>query len=137
MNETIEYLRERIPRTPQAILVLGSGLGGLADEIEEPVHLPFGEIPGFPRRTQELAGHAGRLVVGRFEGVEVAAMQGRFHLYEGWTPAEVALPVRALAGLGSRILLLTNAAGGLRPGMEPGDLMVIADHLNLMGQNPL
>ncbi|MFL5383402.1 MAG: purine-nucleoside phosphorylase [Longimicrobiaceae bacterium] len=137
MNETIEYLRERIPAPPRAILVLGSGLGGLADEIEEPVSIPFGEIPGFPRRTQELAGHAGRLVVGRFEGVEVAAMQGRFHLYEGWTPAEVALPVRALAALGSRTLLLTNAAGGLRPGMEPGDLMVIADHINLMGQNPL
>ncbi|MFL5537607.1 MAG: purine-nucleoside phosphorylase, partial [Longimicrobiaceae bacterium] len=83
MNETIEYLRERIPAPPRAILVLGSGLGGLAEEIEEPVSIPFGEIPGFPRRTQELAGHAGRLVVGRFEGVEVAAMQGRFHLYEG------------------------------------------------------
>jgi len=137
MNETIEYLRQMISRPPQAILVLGSGLGGLADEIEEPVRIPFDEIPGFPRRTQELLGHAGRLVVGRFEGVEVAAMQGRFHLYEGWSPAEVALPVRALAALGSRTLLLTNAAGGLRPGMEPGDLMVIADHLNLMGQNPL
>jgi purine-nucleoside phosphorylase len=137
MNETIEYLRQKISRPPEAILVLGSGLGGLADEIEEPVRIPFDEIPGFPRRTQELLGHAGRLVVGRFEGVEVAAMQGRFHLYEGWTPAEVALPVRALAALGSRTLLLTNAAGGLRPGMEPGDLMVIADHLNLMGQNPL
>jgi purine-nucleoside phosphorylase len=137
MNETIEYLRARIPRPPQATLVLGSGLGGLADEIDEPVRIPFDEIPGFPRRSQELVGHAGRLVVGRFEGVEVAAMQGRFHLYEGWSPAEVALPVRALAGLGSRVLLLTNAAGGLRPGMQPGDLMVIADHINLMGQNPL
>jgi purine-nucleoside phosphorylase len=137
MNETIEYLRQKISHPPEATLVLGSGLGGLADEIEEPVRIPFDEIPGFPRRTQELLGHAGRLVVGRFEGVEVAAMQGRFHLYEGWTPAEVALPVRALAALGSRTLLLTNAAGGLRPGMEPGDLMIIADHLNLMGQNPL
>jgi purine-nucleoside phosphorylase len=137
MNETIEYLRGKIPRPLQAILVLGSGLGGLADEIEDPVHVPFDEIPGFPRRTQALQGHAGRLVVGQFEGVEVAAMQGRFHLYEGWTPAQVALPVRALAALGARTLLLTNAAGGLRPGMEPGDLMVIADHLNLMGQNPL
>src|SRR5262245_4547160 len=137
MNDTIEFLRSRIARPPRAILVLGSGLGGLADEIEAPVSIPFGEIPGFPRRTQELVGHAGRLVVGRFEGVEVAAMQGRFHLYEGWTPAEVALPVRALAALGTKVLLLTNAAGGLRPGMEPGDLMVIADHINLMGQNPL
>ena len=137
IHETIEFLRGRIAQPPEAILVLGSGLGGLADEVEEPVSIPFDTIPGFPRRTQELVGHAGRLVVGRFEGVQVAAMQGRFHLYEGWTPAEVALPVRALAALGPRALLLTNAAGGLRPGMEPGDLMVIADHLNLMGQNPL
>jgi purine-nucleoside phosphorylase len=137
LQETIEYLRGRIAAPPRAVLVLGSGLGGLADEIEEPVSIPFDQIPGFPRRTQELVGHAGRLVVGRFEGVEVAAMQGRFHLYEGWTPAQVALPVRALAALGTQALLLTNAAGGLRPGMEPGDLMLIADHINLMGQNPL
>lgn len=137
MNETVDFIRGRIPRPPRATLVLGSGLGGLADEIEDPVFIPFDEIPGFPRRTQALVGHAGRLVVGRLEGVQVAAMQGRFHLYEGWTPAEVALPVRALAAAGSGVLLLTNAAGGLRPGMEPGDLMVIADHINLMGQNPL
>ena len=137
LQETIDYLRGRIAAPPRAVLVLGSGLGGLADEIEEPVSIPFDQIPGFPRRTQALVGHAGRLVVGRFEGVEVAAMQGRFHLYEGWTPAQVALPVRALAALGTKVLLLTNAAGGLRPGMEPGDLMLIADHINLMGQNPL
>ena len=137
MNETIDYLRGRIAAPPRAVLVLGSGLGGLADEIEDPVSIPFDQVPGFPRRTQALVGHAGRLVVGRFEGVEVAAMQGRFHLYEGWTPAQVALPVRALAALGTEALVLTNAAGGLRPGMEPGDLMLIADHINLMGQNPL
>jgi purine-nucleoside phosphorylase len=137
IQDTIDFLRGRITEPPHAVLVLGSGLGGLADEIEAPVFIPFDQVPGFPRRTQELAGHAGRLVVGRFEGVQVAAMQGRFHLYEGWTPAQVALPLRALAALGPRTLLLTNAAGGLRPGMEPGDLMVIADHLNLMGQNPL
>ncbi len=137
IHDTIHFLRERFTRAPHAILVLGSGLGGLADEIEDAVAIPFDQIPGFPRRTQELAGHAGRLVAGRLEGVEVAAMQGRFHLYEGWSPAEVALPVRALAALGPRAMLLTNAAGGLRPGMQPGDLMLIADHVNLMGQNPL
>jgi purine-nucleoside phosphorylase len=137
LEPTIHFLRERVTRAPHAILVLGSGLGGLADEIEDPVAIPFQDIPGFPQRTQELAGHAGRLVVGRLEGVEVAAMQGRFHLYEGWSPAEVALPLRALAALGPQAMLLTNAAGGLRPGMQPGDLMLIADHLNLMGQNPL
>jgi len=137
IHETIHFLRERFTRAPHAILVLGSGLGGLADEIEDPVAIPFDQIPGFPRRTQELAGHAGRLVAGRLEGVEVAAMQGRFHLYEGWSPADVALPVRALAALGPQVMVLTNAAGGLRPGMQPGDLMLIADHINLMGQNPL
>jgi len=137
ITETIHFLRERVTRAPHAILVLGSGLGGLAEEIEDAVRIPFSEIPGFPRRTQELAGHAGALVAGRMEGVEVATMQGRFHLYEGWSPADVALPVRALAALGAGVMLLTNAAGGLRPGMEPGDLMLIADHLNLMWRNPL
>jgi purine-nucleoside phosphorylase len=137
IHDTVHFLRERITRAPHAVLVLGSGLGGLADEIEDPVAIPFDQIPGFPRRTQELAGHAGRLVAGRMEGVEVAAMQGRFHLYEGWSPADVALPVRALAALGAETMLLTNAAGGLRPGMQPGDLMLIADHINLMWKNPL
>ncbi|HYW05497.1 MAG TPA: purine-nucleoside phosphorylase, partial [Longimicrobium sp.] len=137
IHDTIAFLRERVTRAPHAILVLGSGLGGLADEIEDAVRIPFGEIPGFPRRTQELAGHAGALVVGRWGGVEVATMQGRFHLYEGWRPADVALPIRALAALGAQTMLLTNAAGGVRPGMTPGDLMIIADHINLMNGNPL
>ena len=109
----------------------------MADDIEDAVRIPFGDIPGFPRRTQELAGHAGQLVAGRLEGVEVAAMQGRFHLYEGWQPADVALPVRALAALGAETMLLTNAAGGIRPGFQPGDLMLMADHINLMLRNPL
>ena len=137
IHDTITFLRERVTRAPHAILVLGSGLGGLADEIEDAVRIPFGDIPGFPRRTQELAGHAGALVVGRWNGVEVATMQGRFHLYEGWRPADVALPIRALAAVGAEVMLLTNAAGGVRPGMTPGDLMIIADHINLMGANPL
>lgn len=135
--ETVAFLRERFTRAPHAILVLGSGLGGLADEIEDAVRIPFAEIPGFPRRTQELAGHAGALVAGRLEGVEVAAMQGRFHLYEGWEPEDVALPVRALAAMGAGTLLVTNAAGGIRPGLRPGDLMLIADHVNFMWRNPL
>jgi purine-nucleoside phosphorylase len=137
IGETIHFLRERVTRAPHAVLVLGSGLGGMAEEIEDAVRIPFSSIPGFPRRTQELVGHAGTLVAGRLEGVEVAAMQGRFHLYEGWRPEDVALPVRALAALGARAMLLTNAAGGVRPGMEPGDLMLIADHLNLMWRHPL
>lgn len=137
IEPTVAFLRERFTRAPHAVLVLGSGLGGLADEIEDAVRVSFDDIPGFPRRTQALAGHAGQLVAGRMEGVEVVAMQGRFHLYEGWDPADVALPVRALAALGAQAMVLTNAAGGIRPGFAPGDLMLIADHLNLMFRNPL
>ena len=137
ISETVHFLRERITRAPHAVLVLGSGLGGMADEIEDAVRIPFGDIPGFPRRTQALAGHAGQLVAGRLEGVEVAAMQGRFHLYEGWAAGDVALPVRALAALGAETMVLTNAAGGIRPGFVPGDLMLIADHINMMFRNPL
>jgi purine-nucleoside phosphorylase len=135
MEETIAFLRERVTRAPAAALVLGSGLGGLADEIQDAVRIPYARIPGFPRST--VAGHVGALVAGILNGVEVVAMQGRFHLYEGWDAAEVALPIRALSALGVELLLLTNAAGGLRPGMGSGDLMLLADHLNLTGRNPL
>jgi purine-nucleoside phosphorylase len=117
------------------VLVLGSGLGGLADEIVDAVRVPYADIPGFPRST--VTGHAGALVAGILNGVEVVAMQGRFHLYEGWEPADVAFPIRVLGALGAELLLLTNAAGGLRAGMEPGDLMLISDHINLTGRNPL
>jgi purine-nucleoside phosphorylase len=134
-EETLAFLRERVTRAPGAALVLGSGLGGLADEIQDAVRIPYAEIPGFPRST--VAGHAGALVAGILNGVEVVAMQGRFHLYEGWDAAEVALPIRALSALGAELLLLTNAAGGLRPGMESGELMLLADHINLTGRNPL
>jgi purine-nucleoside phosphorylase len=135
MEETIAFLRERITRAPAVILVLGSGLGGLAEEIGDAVAIPYGDIPGFPRST--VVGHAGRLVAGIMNGVEVVAMQGRFHLYEGWEPSVVGLPIRALGALGARALVVSNAAGGIRPGMQAGDLMLIADHLNLMGRNPL
>lgn len=135
IHETVSFLRERLTRAPAAILVLGSGLGGLADEIQDPVRIPYAEIPGFPRST--VVGHAGALVAGIWEGVEVVVLQGRFHLYEGWDPADVVLPVRALAALGAQLLMVTNAAGAVRPGLRPGDLMLIADHLNLMGRNPL
>ena len=135
VEPTVAFLRERLTRAPAAILVLGSGLGSLADEIQDAVRIPYEEIPGFPRST--VAGHAGALVAGIWEGVEVVAMQGRFHLYEGWDPTAVALPIRALSALGARTLLITNAAGGVRPGMQPGDLMLIADHINLTGRNPL
>ncbi|MDQ3555331.1 MAG: purine-nucleoside phosphorylase [Gemmatimonadota bacterium] len=135
LDETVRFLRERAPGPPRVVLVLGSGLGGLAEEIENPTRVPYEEIPGFPRST--VAGHAGALLFGRWEGVEVAAMQGRFHLYEGWSPEQVARPIRALGSLGASAMLLTNAAGGIRPGLRPGDLMLISDHINLTGRNPL
>ncbi len=135
MPSPVPFLRERLTRAPHVILVLGSGLGSLADTLDDPVRVPYSEIPGFPHSTVE--GHAGELVVGEMAGVEVAVMAGRFHLYEGWDASDVATPIRTMRALGAELLLLTNAAGGLRPGMQPGDLMLIADHINLMGRNPL
>ena len=116
-------------------LVLGSGLGAFADDLQDAVAIPYAEIPGFARPTVE--GHAGRLVSGTIEGVPVVAMQGRFHYYEGYTFEEVVFPVRSLGLLGIKSLVLTNAAGGLNVELDQGSLMVISDHLNLMGANPL
>jgi purine-nucleoside phosphorylase len=135
VQEAAEMLRERTREAPEVLLVLGSGLGELAEEVEDPVAVPYGDIPGFPLSTVE--GHVGRFVFGRLEGVPVAAMQGRFHLYEGWSPAEVVLPVRVAAELGARAMLVTNAAGGASPHLSPGDLMLITDHINATGTNPL
>lgn len=135
MNDTLSFLRERVTRAPAAVLVLGSGMGGLTEALVDPVRLPYAQIPGFPRST--VAGHAGELVVGILGGAEVAMMAGRFHLYEGWSAAEVVAPIRALAALGAELLFLTNAAGGIRDGLRPGSLMLVADHLNLSGHNPL
>jgi purine-nucleoside phosphorylase len=131
------FIRARLPAADEVrvALVLGSGLGAFADALEEARALDYAEIPGFARPTVE--GHAGRLVVGRTGGVGVAAMQGRFHFYEGYTLEEVTFPVRALGLLGVKSLVLTNAAGGLNNSFEQGALVVISDHLNLMGTNPL
>ena len=121
--------------TPRLGIVLGSGLGGLADALDDAVAVPYAEIPGFPPST--VAGHAGRFVLGTLEGVPVACMQGRFHLYEGHPPAVIKLPIRTFAALGVEALLLTNAAGSLRAEAAPGSLMLITDHLNFMWTNPL
>jgi len=134
-SEAVEFLRARLPATPEVVLVLGSGLGGVVEDFTSPVRIPYQEIPGFPVSTVE--GHSGAVVAGRWAGVEVVAMQGRLHLYEGGSPERVAFPLRVLSGLGVRIAVLTNAAGGIRPGWRPGDLMLIADHLNFMFTNPL
>lgn len=120
---------------PRVAIVLGSGLGPLADEVQSAIRIPHSAIPGFPEPGVE--GHKGELVAGSLEGVPVIAQSGRFHLYEGLAPAVAALPVRVYAGLGVRTLILTNAAGGVRPTFQAGTLMLIADHINLMWRNPL
>lgn len=135
LTEILAALRERVTRRPRVMLVLGSGLGDLADELEDPVSIPFDELPGLPPAT--VAGHLGRFVVGRLEGVECIALQGRYHLYEGHSPAQVALPIRLMAALGARTLIVTNAAGGINPAFRAGDLMLIDDHINFMFANPL
>jgi purine-nucleoside phosphorylase len=129
------FIRSRAGGDARIALVLGSGLGAFADQLEEAEAIPYSEIPGFARSTVE--GHAGRLVVGGVGGVTVAAMQGRFHFYEGYTLEEVTFPIRTLALLGAKSLVLTNAAGGLNNSFEQGSLVLISDHLNLMGANPL
>jgi purine-nucleoside phosphorylase len=126
---------DRISVRPRIALVLGSGLGPLADEVEEAVSLPYGEIPGFPVSTAP--GHAGRLVLGQLEGRPAAVLAGRAHMYEGYSPQQVVLPLRALRMLGAETLVVTNAAGGVNPSFHPGTLMLIADHINLTGRNPL
>jgi len=129
-------LQERAPGfRPRLGIVLGSGLGGLADALDGAIAVPYAEIPAFPPST--VAGHAGRFVLGTLEGVPVACMQGRFHLYEGHPPAVIKLPIRTFAALGIEALLLTNAAGSLRAEANPGSLMLITDHLNFMWTNPL
>lgn len=129
------YLRERIPAAPGVALILGSGLGDLAERVEDAVVVPYGDIPGFAPST--VAGHKGRLVAGRLEGVGVLAFQGRYHAYEGHDPAALATPVRAARALGVETLIVTCAAGGVNRALAPGTLMLLTDHLNLMGRNPL
>lgn len=128
-------IRSRISVEPRIALVLGSGLGSFADDFEEAVAIPYEEIPGFVRSTAQ--GHAGRLVIGKIEGVPVLAMQGRVHYYEGYSLEEVTFPVRTFGLLGAKTLVLTNAAGGINVQLTQGALMVISDHVNLMGVNPL
>jgi len=130
-----EFIRSRDPRPIQAGLVLGTGLGPLADEIKQATILPYTEIPHFPESTVKF--HAGRLVIGELAGKTVMAMQGRFHYYEGHSMRAISLPIRVMHRLGVRTLVITNAAGGMRPHLPPGSMAIIADHINLMGANPL
>jgi inosine/guanosine/xanthosine phosphorylase family protein len=128
-------VREFTPLVPEVGIVLGSGLGGLADDLVDPVAIPFADLPGWPAATAP--GHAGRLLLGTLGDKPVVMLQGRFHLYEGNHPGLVIQPVLLFQRLGARIVVLTNAAGGLDPSFGPGTLMVMRDHLNLTGQNPL
>jgi purine-nucleoside phosphorylase len=130
-----QFLKGKYEKTPKIGLILGSGLGVLADEIEQPVKIAYNDIPDFPVSTVE--GHAGQLVFGRIQEIEVVAMQGRFHFYEGYSFEKVTFPVRVMKELGVEILIVTNAAGGVNESFSPGDLMIITDHINNMGTNPL
>jgi purine-nucleoside phosphorylase len=134
-EEAARTIRGRTAAEPQIALVLGSGLGGFADEFEDSVALPYREIPGFVSSTAQ--GHVGSLVIGKVEGVPVVAMQGRVHYYEGYSLEEVTFPIRTFKLLGIKTLILTNAAGGIDVQLSQGALMVISDHLNLMGVNVL
>lgn len=133
--QTAAFIRDRIGDfTPEAGIILGTGLGDFADKIAAQVIIPYEEIPGFPRSTVQ--GHAGRMIFGEIEGRRVVAMQGRFHYYEGYTMAQVTLPVRVMGQLGIKSLFVSNASGGINTSFRVGDLMIITDHINLM-PNPL
>lgn len=131
----VAFLRRRLPFLPEVVIQLGTGLGDLADRIDAELVLPYGEIPHFPQST--VTSHHGNLLIGRLAGVAVAVLQGRFHFYEGYSTRQVTLPIRVLALLGAKTLIVTNAAGGLNPAISPGSIMVIRDHLNFLGENPL
>ena len=135
LQEATAFIQKQLSEKPHVGLILGSGLGMLADEIENPVKIKYDVIPGFPVSTVE--GHAGQLVIGELEGVNVIAMQGRFHFYEGYGLDAVTFPVRVMKQLGVEKLFVTNAAGGVNESFEPGNLMLITDHINNTGQNPL
>jgi purine-nucleoside phosphorylase len=139
LSYAVAYVRGKTDAPPDVAVVLGSGLGAFAERLEKATAIPYADIMGFP--VSRVAGHAGKLVVGGLRTSHgtavVAAMQGRVHLYEGWSADDVTFGVRVLAGLGVRALLLTNAAGGIAPTLAPGDLVRITDHLNLTGQSPL
>lgn len=135
IQQASNYITQRINKKPTIGLVLGSGLGILADEIQDKTIIDYHEIPHFPIST--VKGHAGRLILGELEGNFVVAMQGRFHYYEGYSMEEVTFPIRVMKSLGVKLLFVTNAAGGVNKAYEPGDLMLIADHINWGFDNPL
>ncbi len=135
VEQAVEAVRGRMNAAPAIGIILGTGLGKLAEEIDAAAVVPYDEIPHFPISTVET--HDGRFIVGRLDGVDVVALQGRFHLYEGYSPKEVTFPVRVLGVLGVDTLLISNAAGGMNPHFRRADLMLVTDHVNFQGRNPL
>lgn len=135
IKESADFISSKMDYRPEIGLILGSGLGSLADIIEEPIIIKYEDIPNFPQSTVD--GHAGQLVIGKLSGKIVMAMQGRFHYYEGYPLYDVTFPVRVMNRLGIESLIVTNAAGGVNKDYIPGDLMIINDHINFAGQNPL
>jgi purine-nucleoside phosphorylase len=135
IQEAAAAIRSRWSGKPRVGIILGTGLGGLAQEIDREAALEYEEIPNFPRST--VHSHAGRLVCGKLAGTPVVAMEGRFHFYEGYSLQQITLPVRVFKALGCHVLIVSNAAGGMNPQHDKGDLMLIEDHINLMGANPL
>mgnify|MGYP002511537997 CR=1 FL=1 len=135
VNATVEYIRTKTSFNPKAAVILGSGLGAFAEEIEDAIIIPYEEIPGFVVSTAP--GHNGRRVIGKMAGKEILCMQGRFHYFEGYSMKSVVYPIRVMKMLGIEKLIVTNSCGGIDLSFKPGDLMVIEDHINLLGNNPL
>lgn len=135
VDDTVSFLKEKMKQAPSVVIILGTGLGGLVDSIEVDTLLPYEKVPNFPRSTVE--GHRGNLILGNLNGKDVAVLQGRFHYYEGYSTRELTFPLRVLSLLGAETLIVTNAAGGLDTGFNPGTIMAIRDHLNFIGENPL
>ncbi len=135
LEEARNVLKSALPFEPRIAVVLGTGLGEAAEAMDVHGRLPYADIPHHPVST--VASHEGQYLWGRWGGKELIALQGRFHLYEGYPPAQIAFPIRLLVGIGVRVLILSNAAGGLNPLFQPGDLMLITDHINFTGHNPL
>jgi len=135
MQAALDRIRSRTTASPRVAVVLGTGLGAFAEELLDRTEIPYAEIPGWPRSTA--MGHAGKLAIGKLDSIDVAVLAGRSHLYEGYTPAEVTLGVRVLHGLGVQSMVFTNAAGGINLAYSQGALVLISDHINLQGSNPL
>ena len=135
IDETADFLGSSLHVPPVVGMIAGTGLGGLTENMQVDFRLPYEEIPHFPRST--VIGHKGMLIVGTMAGKPVMVMDGRFHIYEGYTPQEITFPIRVMARLGIKALMISSAAGGLNPQFSPGDVMLVLDHINLTGRNPL